>query len=113
MFRYVRTSPGRYARERSIIRATSRLCVNSEQHVVVEYLTRTEELAQHDLKNTVFQAVLTVVTNNTLLNTAFGLKLLHLRAFLGGKSRLRYSSTHVELIFRGPIYQGFWLQDET
>jgi hypothetical protein len=66
---------------------------------VVECLTRTEELAQHELKNQAFQAVLTLVTNNTLLKTAFGLKLLHLMAFLSEKSRPRYSSTRVELIF--------------
>ena len=80
---------------------------------VVEYLTRTEELAQHKVKNEAFQAILFVVTNNTLLNTAFGLKLLHLRAFPSRKSRLRYSSTHVELIFRHLAYQHFSLRDET
>jgi len=83
MFRYVSTSSHWCARERSIIRAASRLCVNSEQQGVVEYLTRTEELTQHELKNGAFQAILIVVTNNTLLKSDFGLKLLHLTAFLG------------------------------
>ena len=80
---------------------------------VVEYLTRTEELVQHKVKNEAFQAILFVVTNNTLLTRAFGLKLLHLTDFAGGKSRLRYSSTHVELIFWHLAYQHFSLRDET
>lgn len=91
-------------------------CVNSEPGDVawfVEYLTRAEELGLREVKNEAFQAILFPVTNNTLLNTAFGLKLLHLRAFFRGKSRLRYSSTHVELIFRHLAYQHFSFRDET
>ncbi|OBK36465.1 hypothetical protein A5658_00790 [Mycobacterium sp. 1245111.1] len=65
----------------------------------MECLTHTYELAQHQLKSGLFQAILTSVTNNTLLKSDFGLKLLHLSAFPGEKSRLRYSSTYVELIF--------------
>jgi hypothetical protein len=80
---------------------------------VVEWRTGTKELAQHEPKNAAFQGILALVTNNTLLKTAFGLKLLHLRAFVGEKLRPRYSSTHVELFSQGLTYQGFSLRDET
>jgi hypothetical protein len=52
------------------------------------------------------------VTNNSLLNTTFGLKLLDLVGLEAEKLRTRYSSTHVELMFWRLLYQVFSSADE-
>jgi hypothetical protein len=75
--------------------------------------TGTGTLAQNALKNGAFQAILTLVTNNTLLKAAFGLKLLHLR-LSAAKSQQRVTLTHTSNLHSGNIvYQHFSLRDET